>query len=123
MTDWACDCGPLCRLRDLPPLSPNVLEGMIVEARQQARAADRAHNSSVAARVRAWATKAVLGSRKAVHAYLRKADTGPVLAPAEDRQRPGMLPFDPDVACQARCDQWALAKGQERGRFPRELFG
>ena len=102
------------RLRDLPSLSPNVLKGIIVEARQQARAADRAHNSSVAARVRAWATDAVLGSCKAAHAYLGKADTGSVLAPAEDRQRPGLLFFDPDVACQARRDQWALLWQRDR---------
>ena len=102
------------RLRDLPSLSPSVLKGMIVEARQPSRIADRAHNSSVAARVRAWATDAVLGNYKAAHAYLRKADTGSVPAPAEDGQRPGLSSFDPDVACQARCDQWALLWQRDR---------
>ena len=55
-------------------LSEDKLKMLIGFAHRRCTAEGRAHQAHVSAAVRAWATKAVEGSAKAGHAFLRKAD-------------------------------------------------
>ena len=55
-------------------LSDSKLKQLIGMAHRRCTAAGRAHQAHISAAVRAWATKAVEGSAKSGHAFLRKAD-------------------------------------------------
>ena len=85
-------------------LDLDLLEGMKVDAQLRAKRADGKRHKSIARSVKDWALKAIEGSAKLAHAYLKKADsTHNDLAEMEEG---GQLVFEPARIVQTKHSYW-----------------